>query len=291
MHHQSLPEGRRNKRYIGPNRHAALLLAAVLLSGPAAAEGPDLLEQPFSLSLGTYILNTDTDIRLDASNEDTGTEFNWEDAFGGGDASRFRFDGTWRFGDSGRHKLRGMWFDYKRTRTATSEREIEWGEEVFPISTEITGRYRFSIVELAYEYAFLRREGLELAGTAGLHYTQFKTTVSATLDTPGGGGTREASRSAKLDVPLPVVGGRALWHIGGDFWLDAAVQVFSLSYDVYDGRIIDSRIGVLWQPGEWVGIGLGYNRFDVDVDLEKNSFRGSLDWIYDGPQIFYSVSF
>ena len=32
-------------------------------------------------------------------------------------------------------------------------------------------------------------------------------------------------------------------------------------------------------------------RFDVDIDVEKNSFRGSLEWIYDGPQIFYSVSF
>jgi hypothetical protein len=269
----------------------AALLAAALAAGPAAAEGPDLLEQPFSLSLGTYILNTDTDVRLDASNEETGTEFNWEDAFGGGDASRFRFDGTWRFGDTGRHKLRGMWFDYKRSRTRVFDRQIEWGDEVFPISTEITGSYRFTILELAYEYAFLRREGLELTGTAGLHYTQFKTNLSATVDTGQGSGTEERSRTAKLDVPLPVLGARAFWHIGGDFWLDVTAQYFALSYDEYDGRIIDSRIGVLWQPTNWVGIGLGYNRFDVDIDLEKNSFRGSLDWIYDGPQIFYSVSF
>src|SRR5262245_30254649 len=120
MHHQSRPWGTRNKRHILRMRHPALLLAAVLLAGPAAAEGPDLLNQPFSLSLGTYILNTDTNIRLDASNEDTGTDLDWESAFGGGDETRFRFDGTWRFGDSGRHKLRGMWFDYSRRRTVTS---------------------------------------------------------------------------------------------------------------------------------------------------------------------------
>jgi hypothetical protein len=291
MHHQSRPGVRRNKRYIVPNRHPALLLAAVLLAGPAAAEGPDLLNQPFSLSLGSYILDTDTNIRLDASNIDTGTDLNFERAFGGGNATRIRFDGTWRFGDSGRHKLRGLWFDYSRSPTRTSDRTIEWGDEVFPISTEIRGDYRFTILELAYEYAFLRREGLELTGTAGLHYTQFKTGLSATLETPGGSGTREASATAKLDVPLPVVGGRALWHIGGDFWLDGSVQYFALSYDDYDGRIIDARIGVLWQPSNWVGIGLGYNRFDVDIDLEKSSWHGSLDWIYEGPQLFYSVSF
>ena len=30
---------------------------------------------------------------------------------------------------------------------------------------------------------------------------------------------------------------------------------------------------------------------DVDVDVEKNSFDGSLDWTYEGPMIFYSASF
>ena len=266
---------------------AALLVA--LPVGSAVADGPDLLENPFSVSLGTFILNTDTDIRLDASNIDTGTEFNWESAFGGGNVSRFRLDCTWRFKD--RHRLRGMWFDYTRTRTGDTERQIEWGEEVFPVGLELTGEYKFSILELAYEYSFLKSEDLELSGTAGIHWTQFKASISGTLETPEGGGTREASRAAKLDVPLPVIGGHALWRMGGDFWLDANVQIFSLSYDVYDGRVIDARIGVLWQPKNWVGVGIGYNRFDVDIDVEKNSFRGSLEWIYDGPQIFYNVSF
>jgi len=48
---------------------------------------------------------------------------------------------------------------------------------------------------------------------------------------------------------------------------------------------------VLWQPSKWVGIGLGYNRFDIDVDLDDNDFHGKLEWVYDGPQLFYNVSF
>ena len=46
-----------------------------------------------------------------------------------------------------------------------------------------------------------------------------------------------------------------------------------------------------WQPKPWVGVGIGYNSFKVDVDVEKDRFNGSLDWTYNGPMIFYSASF
>lgn len=273
----------------------ALLLTSFAMSAWAegqdlmidASRGPNLLEDAFQVSLGTYIVSADTTIRLDATNEDTGTSVDWDRVVGGGDASRFRLEGAWRFGE--RHKLRAMWFDYSRSRTEALDREIEWGDEVFPVSAEATAKTQFSIYEVAYEYAFLKRETLELTGTAGIHWTQYKATLSATVN--GVSGTREASDSAKLDAPLPVVGVRGLWRIHNNFWLDGAVQYFALQYDIYDGSILDSRIGVLWQPSKWVGIGLGYNRFDVDVDLDDNDFRGKFEWVYDGPQLFYNVSF
>ena len=91
--------------------------------------------------------------------------------------------------------------------------------------------------------------------------------LSAEVDTGGGSGTAEIGDEGKLNAPLPVIGGRAIWRISGDFWLDAMVQFFALEYENVDGRLIDTRIGVLWQPKKWGGIGIGYNRFDMDVDV------------------------
>jgi hypothetical protein len=265
-----------------------LLVAASLSAAPVAAEGPNLLEEPFALSLGTYILGTDTEVRLDGA-EDTGTPVDWEGVFGKGDVNRFRFDGTWRFAD--RHKLRALWFNYSRTRSGRADRVIEWGDVDFPIATELRGESRFSIFELAYEYAFMRRENFELTGTAGLHYTTLELEISGSIESPGGGGSFEASDTGRVEVPLPVFGLRGLWHVGGDFWVDASAQYFALSYENYDGSIVDLRAGVLWQPKDWVGIGLGYDLFNVNVEVENARWRGEVDWTYDGPQIFYSVSF
>ena len=94
-----------------------------------------------------------------------------------------------------------------------------------------------------------------------------------------------------METPLPVVGLRGLWNPGGDFWIEGSAQVFSLSFDEYDGRLSDYRLTALWQPRTWLGIGVGYDAFGLDVDVNKASFHGSVDWKYAGPQLFLSGSF
>jgi len=59
-----------------------------LYSLPAAAdEAPDLLNEPFYAALGSFIVNTDTQVRLDGQGE-RGDLVDWEQTFGGGDTTR-----------------------------------------------------------------------------------------------------------------------------------------------------------------------------------------------------------
>ena len=44
--------------------------------------------------------------------------------------------------------------------------------------------------------------------------------MSAEVETGAGSGTAEIGDEGKFDAPLPVIGGRAIWRIGGDFWLE-----------------------------------------------------------------------
>src|SRR5688572_33091970 len=132
----------------------------------ARSGAPNLLNDTLTATLGSYIIESDTKVRLDGLSGQ-GTEVNLSQSFGGGDGTRFRVDGAWRFGDSRRHKLRGMWFNFSQNRSAEFDREINWGDATFPINTTIESVYEFDIYELAYEYAFLRRENLELSGPFG----------------------------------------------------------------------------------------------------------------------------
>ena len=150
-------------------------------------------------TLGTFILEASTSVRLDGAAGEVGTDFDWEENFGGSDGSRFRVDGAWRFAD--RHKVRGMWFNYSRERSAVFDREVDWGDVTFPVNATVEGLYEFDIYELAYEYAFLRRENLEVSGSFGLHLAQFKLEMSAEVETAAGLGHRGDRRRRKARRP------------------------------------------------------------------------------------------
>jgi hypothetical protein len=270
----------------------AAVTTGVLLGSPARAadDAPNILSDPFQLSLGTFAFTSDTEIRFDGDTS-AGTPVDWENTFGGGDQTRFRVDGHWRFGDSGRHKVRFMWFNSSHSGSKTIEEDIHFGDVTFPVDAKVKADMGFDIYELAYEYAFLRRDTYEIAGTIGLHWTSLSSSLSAKASTSGGNLEGDIKREASVDAPLPVIGVRGLWALPHDFYIDAGAQFFSLSFDKYDGSLQDYRVMAVWQPKKWLGIGLGYNQFNVDVDVDGDKFNGNLNWKYHGPMLSYSAVF
>lgn len=270
---------------------AVLACAAVWLGAAPTAvadDAPNVLEDSWQLSLGVFTLDTDTEVRLNGDVQ-AGTDVDWENTFGSGDVTRFRIDGQWRFAD--RHKARFMWFNASRSESETIQEEIVWGDETFPVNAKVDGEFDFDVYELAYEYAFLRRETYELNASIGLHYTDLALSLAAKASTSGGSLTTDIKEEASVGAPLPVVGLRGLWRLPHNFWIDAQAQFFYLSIDDYDGNLQDYKVTVHWQPKRWLGFGLGYNRFAVDVDVDADQFNGSLDWTYEGPMLSYSAVF
>jgi hypothetical protein len=278
-------DSHRRSRYTGN-----LLLGALLLGGSFTAAADDsLTQQTFQVALGVFINGSALEIQANGRTLDNASEVDWENTFGDEDVNRFRVDALWRISD--RHHLRLMYTDYSRRDTRRIDREIQWQDEIFPIGVEVEGNLGFEIFELAYEFAFLHSERFELAGGIGLHYTTFEAGLEATVTAPVGSGTREIGGTASLDAPLPVIGVHALWRMIGSFYLEGQAQAFALSIDEYDGEILNLRAALIWQPTALLGIGVGYDYFQVDLDIERPRFNGSMDWIYSGPQLFVSVSF
>jgi hypothetical protein len=278
-------------RYVG-SRRAFRTLAALLLSSPAALadQPPNLLTDPFQVALGTFILSTEPTVQL-KGDTGSGDKVDFDEALGGGDSERIRLDSHWRFGDSGRHKVKAIAFEMSRDNSRTFDRDIEWGGDIYPTSAEIEAEFSFTVIEVAYEYAFIKRDRYELDGSIGLHYTDLSASLKARAESSAGQLEQDISNTASVAAPLPAFGLRGIWDLTHNVWLDVTAQYFALSIDDFDGSLQDYRVMVTWQPKKWLGIGLGYNRFALDVDVDKDDFNGSLDWTYSGPMIFYSASF
>lgn len=273
--------------------HLMRMLAGAILvtfAGNAMAEDTQLTQQPFQISLGTFTNESDITIRADGEAGQSGTEFDWGNTLGDVDGTTFRLDSYWRIND--RHHIRFMYTENSNRRHKNLDREIEWQGETIPVDAEVDSEFGFYVVEVAYEYDFSKREDRELVLSAGLHYTSFQAELQGTYSTPGGGGgTTTVGSEASVGAPLPVIGARGMWNLGGNWWLDAQAQFFAVAIDNIDGSIINYRAAFIWQPKPWLGFGAGYDSFSIDVDVEKERMTGSLDWTYSGPQVFFNFAF
>jgi hypothetical protein len=268
-------------------RRAPVLTLGLILAGAVQA-GP--LDDTFDLSLGTFILSTKTTVRADGSPApgapvEIGTPIDVERQLDIGDRASFRLDGYWRFLE--RHKLRVMYFDENRSGDKTITDEIVFRGQTYPVNTQISTRFDTMVAELAYEYAFLKGEHYELAGSIGIHDLTFKLQLTAV------GQNVNAQESARADVdgPLPVLGVHYVWEFYPRWSLDAMFQFFALKYQQYDGNLQDYNATVYYMPWKNFGFGVGWNEFRTSVNVDNAGYDGNLAWRYGGVRLFFKASY
>lgn len=261
---------------------------------PSNAFAQSLLDDQFNLNIGTFIVGTDVKGSLNGQANRINEEVNLSKDFGlDGDAARVRLDGLWRI--TPKHRLRFLYFDDQSEGTRTLDETINWGDYTFDIGASVTAESQFRIIELAYEYAFAKQPRYELAGSFGVHYIGTKLSLSgeATFtDSEGNVSTAQSTtRENSVPAPLPVIGLRGAWVIAPRWLLDAQAQFFRAKLEGYDGRITDLRASASWLFHRHAGVGLGYNYFGTDVDVDRSSFVGNLTLGYSGLQLFVTGTF
>ena len=115
-----------------------ILVAAGVTSFPWPArsdEITDLLNDTASLSVGTFLLSTDTRVTLNGSAGQPGSEVNLGRDLGFKDANRFRADGTWRFFK--RHKLRVMYFNTNDHAEKIITRDLTIADTTYPVNANL----------------------------------------------------------------------------------------------------------------------------------------------------------
>ncbi len=272
-----------NRRIRWPLCAAALLGNALVAN--ASGSGP--LDEQFSISLGSFFMSSDTQVRADAFDSGrAGTPINFEDSFGLEDDRVFRVDASWRMGE--RHLLRGMYFQSDRSVSHVIDEDIDFADQTFPVDTTVRADLDFAITELAYEYVFLERDDYQLGASFGVHNAGFRIGLDSD---PGSGNGGRLSESVRTNAPLPVVGLRGRWHLTHDLYALAHVQFFTLAFDNYQGNLQDYEAALVWQFTRHVGAGAAYNLFVTKIESDREHFDGELRWRYSGAQLFVRMSF
>jgi hypothetical protein len=279
-------------------RSSALIAVALLAAGLAApalaqsgAPAQALLDDSLVVNLGAFIFKTDTKAQLNGQSV-SNPEVDFDKTFGKPkDANRVRLDALWRITPTQHARL--MYFDYSKSRSAVLANPVSWGDYTFA-SGSVQSDAKFKVLELAYEYAFMRAPSYELAATIGVHYTDIGLKLSghATLTSPSGPNPLVfQSKEASAPAPLPVIGLRGGWVVAPEWYVDAQAQFFKAKVGDYDTSISDLRVGATWMFDRHFGVGMGYNRFYTKVDVTKDTFNGRLKFGYSGLQAYLTGTF
>lgn len=256
------------------------LLAMLSFAGPVAAQSQE--DPTFSISLGAFFTDRDTDTRIDADGNNAGTDVNLEDDLGFDKSDTvFRLDAYWRFAEH--HRLDFSAFDLSRDAVKVIDRDITIGDTTYEINTSVQGKLDLNIYKAAYTWMFRKNGPNFLGASAGLYVADIGTRFTGPL-----GNNPESN---DITAPLPVFGLRGAYHFAGRWSVRGSAELFVFEYDAFDGSLYDLFGGIDYSFNDLVALGLGFNAVRFDLGFDDSSLTGDLDWGYAGAMLYLKFDF
>ena len=253
------------------------LTTTLLLSATVAA---DSLDHRFSVNVGAFFTDRDTEVRLDSELLGRGTLIDFEDQLGLDKSDAvFRVDGFYRF--NRRNRLDFSVFDLSRQATATIDEDVQFGDEVFSINTSVDTEFDLLIAKMAYTWAFIERPQGYLGATVGVYVADVTIGISES--------NFGSIESGEITAPLPVVGLRGEYLLSDRWSFRASSELFFIDVDNVEGQLVDLNAGIRYQAFENVAFGLAYNTVEIDVESGDRGFTGVLDWQYSGALLYVEM--
>ena len=84
-------------------------------------------------------------------------------------------------------------------------------------------------------------------------------------------------------MPIPNVGALYQYSPSRKWLISARVDWLSASVGNYSGSIWNANLSANYQMGEHVGVGLGYQFFEIDGKLTEENWKGDVRMQFSGP--------
>jgi hypothetical protein len=261
----------------------AIIIAVLAINAPARA-AEEKLPDRFMLRLGGYAVgNAETTVRLDANKLPIGTNINFSKDLGGETSATVgRLDGLYRFND--KHGVGFAWYALKFTGLKTLSRDINWGDQTFPINARADSEIKLDVYKLNYQYSLFHNEKAELGVLLGLHVMQSSAGISAV-------GINK-SQSESVTAPLPVWGLFGAYNFTPRFSAYYNYQMFFINYDDrIKGGLQDFLVGLEYRVLRNVALGAAYNRFSLNGESKGDATTLYFDTNWNGGLLYAAVYF
>ncbi len=256
-----------------------------LLTVPAFAQ--DLFPR-FSLTAGALAADFETNARVDSEvTGGIGTEIGLERDLGLEESRTLqRFGLQWQ--PFRRHELAAMHFSAPRSGFAQIDRQIEFGDQTYPVQAEVTTELDLDYTSVTYTFWARRSERDGLGISIGAAMLAFDASVVANSN-----GTAAISERVNSDVPVALAGLQGRVALTDRLHLEgSAATLPRVTIEGYTGDALTANARLEYRPLPWLGIGAAYSYFRLNVDVAKTGeLHGALDMTIQGPEGYVRVAF
>lgn len=267
---------------------------ALLAGGQAAMADESYLttDNNFKLVVGGILASFDTSVGLNG-NTTVGTPVDLNSGKGGKNAGNVFFGAEWRF--LNRNRLSGIYFTTSKRRSRTFDQTINIGDDTLLPPTTLDSKATNNFLFVTYQYSFVHKPDLEIAGLIGLYANNFKLDLSGTgqvVNSDGEGGgtvTKSFAYNPSATVPMPLIGASIDYYVKPQWSLTGSLSGLKAKIGSVDGSVYVATLGTEYMFTRNLGVGLTYMHTRVNVDVTKKTFNGSLDWTNNN-FLFYALA-
>jgi hypothetical protein len=237
----------------------------------------------FRITVGAFRPSINSNVRLDSSALLAGTPVDLEENLGLEDSSTLlSVEAIWRV--TKRFSVEGSYFELGRSGSGTLTQPVDFGNQTFALNADVDTTLNTDIASLALQYSFWHGEKLDLAASVGAYLMRIEASMVST--TPA-----NISESLSGDAPLPLLGLRAAYQFTSWMSLDLKARYFAANISDVDGSMTNLLAGLQFNPFEHLGIGLGYEHFEIDITSENQELPGKFLIEYSGPKLYMTAQF
>ena len=268
-----------------------IFFISIIFCKPVMAESNDTADQPwerFSFKLGGYIADLNSELRIGFGTLGAGVSVDVEDALGmESSMSVFRAGALYRFGRSRRHQVDFTYYDFRRNATERIGRDIDWGENNYPIGTTVESFFNVRVFQGSYSYALFQDDRFRISASLGFYVMPIDMGISA-----DGIGDEEDN----ITAPLPVFGIKVDFALTPKLFLKQSFGAFYLEYENFKGSIVAATLSLEYNIWKNVGLGIGVDTFRLKIETEGEDypgidFMGDLEFSYTGLLLYAKIYF
>lgn len=246
-----------------------------------------LLTDKFSIDLGVFFPQRTVTLSVDGPINSAAGDIDFDETIGLKESDDvFSVNFGWRFGE--KWMLGTQYFKSSGETGKFLEEDVEWNDTTFGQGTGIAAGQEFQLIRTFFARKFKSSDKQEFGLGLGIHWLEIGAWIegNAVINGAPAGFRRE---SVKAEAPLPNIGAFYLYSFSPKWAFRARLDWLSAKVGDYDGTLTNVAAGINYQMFEHAGIGLSYNLFDLDLNVNKDGWHGNVNTRYDGA--FVHVSF